>query len=264
MINVTEHSDLKQNPIWQGSDIGPMVMVRQTLGSSCFNDLYSDSILQPLTAHYCQEATQVDSAWLVWVSQHKALVFYVRDVTSWTLYTPRPFLRCILDPIYSEQLIAPVYWPLYNTLLWSAPGFQHYLFLHIIALSRLYTTLQTNYPHSQPRGGNPTEVFTHSKLIISLPENTSIQRKNGESAPQLRFVGRYFVTIWELPHQFEENEFDQLLELQLCQGRQCSRYQRHQHRQAEVLSFSPFAQIYQDVSEKTTLCGNTFGKRRWR
>lgn len=103
---MTEHSDLKQNPIWQGSDLGPVtMMVRQTLGSSCFNDLYlySDSILQPANSSLLPRGLSrgLGLIGLCCVSQHKALVFNVRDVTRLTcrLYTDQELTRLAVDMV---------------------------------------------------------------------------------------------------------------------------------------------------------------------
>ena len=168
------------------------------LGSSCFNDLYSDSILQPelalITAKWRLKGT-----WPDWSAVSIGLLFSVS--VTWQLsshtsngYYVRPFRCCVSYLLWAADrsgLFGLL--PLHNTLLWAAPGgFQHYLFLHIIALSCLNTTLRTNYP-DQGMGGIPTCLLNHSKLIIPIPEKRSIKSK--KQYRLLRFVGGYFVPI---------------------------------------------------------------------
>ena len=170
------------------------------LGSSCFNDLYSDSILQPelalITAKWRLKGT-----WPDWSAVSIGLLFSVSVTWQLSSHTPamaiiyvRPFRCCVSYLLWAADrsgLFGLL--PLHNTLLWAAPGgFQHYLFLHIIALSCLNTTLRTNYP-DQGMGGIPTCLLNHSKLIIPIPEKRSIKSK--KQYRLLRFVGGYFVPI---------------------------------------------------------------------
>ena len=140
-------------------------------------------------------------------------LLWVRGNGTWTWqYYVRPFLCVLLYPIYCEQLISPVCWPLsplHNTLLWAAPG--GYLFLHVIALSCLHPTLWTNYPWPA-RGRDsclPIQSFKTSYPVTG--EKISYKEKN------IVCIGIMAIFCWNFRTNLRINENDQLLELQLRQ-----------------------------------------------
>ena len=184
---------------------------------------------------------------------------------AWQYYV-RPFLCVLLYPIYSEQLISPVCWPLsplHNTLVWAAPG--GYLFLHVIALSCLHTTLRTNYP--RPARGRdsylPIQSFKTNYPVTGEKINKK-EAKTSVSALLQIFVGKYkyLVTKTSAPI-WGEMKLINYLSFSSGNGdgaediiRTCRQW------------FYLLAHLHRSIKtrqKKKTLCGNRFGKRRrWR
>ena len=198
---------------------------------------------------------------------------------------------CPVYPIYSEQLISLDCWPLsplYNTLLWAAPG--GYLFLHIIALSCLHTTLRTNYPC--PARGRDSYLPLQSFKTNYLVTGEKINNKKGKNKTKTYLFTVESIELFPLDLNIYSIGIvtTNLLESILSQNLKRVSAPIWRERiwsitwasapfangddaediisrgPAVVLSFPrTFAQIYQDVSEKKTLCGNRFGEQhRWR